>query len=231
MAKKENIKKLFNNIAPKYDFLNHLLSFNMDKIWRRKAIKYIKKQNLERVLDIACGTGDFSFLAVKHGAKELIGVDISENMFAIAIDKARKKGISDKVSFRYGDSEQLEFPDGCFSAVIVAFGVRNFENLSLGLSEMYRVLRSGGQVVILEFSRPDIFPMKQLYGFYFKNILPRLGGAISGDKSAYEYLPNSVLFFPQGEEFLELMSCVGFTDLSQKRLTFGISTIYVGAKA
>jgi demethylmenaquinone methyltransferase/2-methoxy-6-polyprenyl-1,4-benzoquinol methylase len=231
MAKKENIKKLFNNIAPKYDFLNHLLSFNIDKIWRRKAIKCIKKQNLERVLDIACGTGDFSFLALEYGAKELVGVDISENMFAIAIDKARKKGISDKVSFRYGDSEQLEFPDGCFSAVIVAFGVRNFENLSLGLSEMYRVLRSGGQVVILEFSRPDIFPMKQLYGFYFKNILPRLGGAISGDKSAYEYLPNSVLFFPQGEEFLELMSCVGFTDLSQKRLTFGISTIYVGAKA
>lgn len=231
MAKKENIKKLFNNIAPKYDFLNHLLSFNMDKIWRRKAIKYIKKQNLERVLDIACGTGDFSFLAVKHGAKELIGVDISENMFAIAIDKARKKGISDKVSFRYGDSEQLEFPDGYFSAVIVAFGVRNFENLSLGLSEMYRVLRSGGQVIILEFSRPSIFPMKQLYGFYFKNILPRLGGAVSGNKSAYEYLPNSVSAFPQGEEFLELMSCVGFADLVQHRLTFGISTIYVGAKA
>jgi demethylmenaquinone methyltransferase/2-methoxy-6-polyprenyl-1,4-benzoquinol methylase len=231
MAKKENIRRLFNNIAPKYDFLNHLLSFNIDKIWRCKAIKYIKKQNLERVLDIACGTGDFSFLAVKHGAKELIGVDISENMFNIATEKATKKGVSGKVSFRYGDSEQLEFPDGYFSAVIVAFGVRNFENLSLGLSEMYRVLRSGGQVVILEFSRPDIFPMKQLYGFYFKNILPRLGGAISGDKSAYEYLPNSVLFFPQGEEFLELMSCVGFTDLSQKRLTFGISTIYVGAKA
>ncbi len=231
MAKKENIKKLFNNIAPKYDFLNHLLSFNMDKIWRRKAIKYIKKQNLERVLDIACGTGDFSFLAVKHGAKELIGVDISGNMFAIAIDKARKKGISDKVSFRYGDSEQLEFPDGYFSAVIVAFGVRNFENLSLGLSEMYRVLRSGGQVIILEFSRPSIFPMKQLYGFYFKNILPRLGGAVSGNKSAYEYLPNSVSSFPQGEEFLELMACAGFADLVQYRITFGISTIYVGAKA
>ncbi len=230
MVKKENVQNLFNDIAPKYDLLNHLLSFNIDKLWRRKAIKLIKRQNYERVLDVACGTGDFAFLAVKYGMKEVIGVDISENMFAIAEEKALKNGLSDKVSFRYGDSEKLDFSDGYFSAETVAFGVRNFENLELGLSEMYRTLCSGGQAVILEFSKPKSFPMKQLYGFYFKYILPRLGGVISGNQEAYQYLPDSVFRFPEGETFLEIMSKVGFINLKQYRLTFGIATIYVGEK-
>lgn len=231
MKEKRNIINLFNNIANKYDFLNHLLSLNFDKIWRKQAINLIKKDNFKYILDVACGTGDFAFLAYKNNASRVIGIDISENMLEIAKRKAAKQNISKKiVSFDTGDCENLKFNNETFSAVTVSFGVRNFENLDSGLKEIYRVLDYKGQVIILEFSQPKIFPMKQLYGFYFKNILPSIGGLISGNKYAYKYLPNSVFAFPQGNDFINIMERIGFSNVKQKRLSFGIATVYVGEK-
>ena len=230
MAKKEKVREMFNGIAPKYDLLNHLLSMGIDRSWRRKAMRELERGRRDVILDIACGTGDFSIEALRHGAGRVVGADISENMLAVAREKARAKGLEDRLDFRYGDSENLEFGDAVFDAVTVAFGVRNFEHLERGLSEMCRVLRPGGKVVILEFSTPERFPMKQLYRFYFRRILPRVGGMVSGDRSAYEYLPASVFAFPQGERFLEIMRRCGFRDVARRRLTFGIATLYTGVK-
>ena len=230
MAKKEKVREMFNGIAPKYDLLNHLLSMGIDRSWRRKAMRELERGRRDVILDIACGTGDFSIEALRHGAGRVVGADISENMLAVAREKARAKGLEDRLDFRYGDSENLEFGDAVFDAVTVAFGVRNFEHLERGLSEMCRVLRPGGKVVILEFSTPERFPMKQLYRFYFRRILPRVGGMVSGDRSAYEYLPASVFAFPQGERFLEILRRCGFRDVARRRLTFGIATLYTGVK-
>ena len=230
MAKKEKVQEMFNGIAPKYDLLNHLLSMGIDKSWRKKAMKVVGAGPKELVLDIACGTGDFSIEALKHGVKRVIGADISENMLAVAREKAKKRGLADRLDFQYGDSENLSFETDTFDAVTVAFGVRNFAHLDLGLTEMCRVLNPGGKVVILEFSTPEHFPMKQLYNFYFKNILPFVGGLISGDRKAYEYLPASVFAFPQGEEFLNIMRNAGFSNVSQRRLSFGIASLYIGKK-
>ncbi|MDY4043482.1 MAG: bifunctional demethylmenaquinone methyltransferase/2-methoxy-6-polyprenyl-1,4-benzoquinol methylase UbiE [Marinifilaceae bacterium] len=230
MAKKEKVQEMFNGIAPKYDLLNHLLSLGIDKAWRRKAMRELERGAKDRVLDVACGTGDFSIEALRHGVRQVVGVDISENMLAVAREKARDKGLEEQLEFLYGDSEQLTFPDENFDAVTVAFGVRNFEHLERGLREMCRVLRSGGRVVILEFSTPDRFPMKQLYRFYFKHILPRVGGLVSGDRGAYEYLPASVFAFPQGDRFLDIMRACGFRDVRRRPLTFGIATLYTGEK-
>lgn len=221
---------MFNGIAPKYDLLNHLLSLGIDKAWRRKAMRELERGAKDRVLDVACGTGDFSIEALRHGVRQVVGVDISENMLAVAREKARDKGLEEQLEFLYGDSEQLTFPDENFDAVTVAFGVRNFEHLERGLREMCRVLRPGGRVVILEFSTPDRFPMKQLYRFYFKHILPRVGGLVSGDRGAYEYLPASVFAFPQGDRFLDIMRACGFRDVRRRPLTFGIATLYTGEK-
>ncbi len=230
MAKKEKVQEMFNGIAPKYDLLNHLLSLGIDKAWRRKAMRELERGAKDRVLDVACGTGDFSIEALRHGVRQVVGVDISENMLAVAREKARDKGLEEQLEFLYGDSEQLTFPDENFDAVTVAFGVRNFEHLERGLREMCRVLRPGGRVVILEFSTPDRFPMKQLYRFYFKHILPRVGGLVSGDRGAYEYLPASVFAFPQGDRFLDIMRACGFRDVRRRPLTFGIATLYTGEK-
>ena len=230
MAKKEKVQEMFNGIAPKYDLLNHLLSLGIDKAWRRKAMRELERGAKDRVLDVACGTGDFSIEALRHGVRQVVGVDISENMLAVAREKARDKGLEEQLEFLYGDSEQLTFPDENFDAVTVAFGVRNFEHLERGLREMCRVLRPGGRVVILEFSTPDRFPMKQLYRFYFKHILPRVGGVVSGDRGAYEYLPASVFAFPQGDRFLDIMRACGFRDVRRRPLTFGIATLYTGEK-
>ena len=230
MAKKEKVQEMFNGIAPKYDLLNHLLSLGIDKAWRRKAMRELERGAKDRVLDVACGTGDFSIEALRHGVRQVVGVDISENMLAVAREKAWDKGLEEQLEFLYGDSEQLTFPDGNFDAVTVAFGVRNFEHLERGLREMCRVLRPGGRVVILEFSTPDRFPMKQLYRFYFKHILPRVGGLVSGDRGAYEYLPASVFAFPQGDRFLDIMRACGFRDVRRRPLTFGIATLYTGEK-
>lgn len=199
--KKRRYRRCLTGSAPKYDLLNHLLSMGIDKSWRKKAMKVVGAGRKDLVLDIACGTGDFSIEALKHGVKRVVGADISENMLAVAREKAKAKGLSDQLDFQFGDSENLTFDSNTFDAVTVAFGVRNFEHLELGLTEMCRVLKPGGKVVILEFSTPEHFPMKQLYNFYFKHILPFVGGVISGNRKAYEYLPASVFAFPQGKIF------------------------------
>lgn len=221
---------MFDNISPKYDFLNHTLSLGIDNIWRRKAINLLKKDQPKQILDIATGTGDFAIAALKLNPDKVIGVDISAGMLEIGRQKMVKKNLSDKIEMRLGDSEGLEFADNTFDAVIVAFGVRNFENLEEGLKDMRRVLRENGKVVILEFSKPRLFPFRQLYHFYFRWILPKIGRLISKDQSAYTYLPESVNAFPDGQDFLKIMNGLGFKNTACKTLTFGISSIYTGVK-
>lgn len=230
MAKKEVVKGIFNDIAPKYDLLNHLLSMNIDKGWRRKAVREISENEKEKLLDVACGTGDFAIAASRAGVKKVIGIDISANMVEIGCKKVCELGLENRIKLINGDSEHIDFPDNTFDAVTVAFGVRNFEHLELGLKEMCRVLRPGGKVIILEFSMPERFPMKQLYKFYFRRILPTIGGWISGNKDAYVYLPESVMKFPQGSTFLQIMFDCGFKQAKQRKLTFGIASLYVGLK-
>lgn len=230
MAKKEAVQGIFNDIAPSYDRLNHFLSMNIDKKWRRKAIRCLQGNDKEKLLDVACGTGDFSIAASQAGVSQIIGIDISEKMLEIGRKKVKAAGLAAKIDLRYGDSERMEFADETFDAVTVAFGVRNFEHLEIGLKEMYRVLKQEGKVVILEFSMPRHFPMRQLYRFYFRHILPMVGGWISGNKGAYVYLPESVSRFPQGDEFLQILSACGFKRTFQRRLTFGVASLYVGYK-
>lgn len=230
MAKKEVVKGIFNDIAPKYDLLNHLLSMNIDKGWRRKAMKCLGEKEKGYLLDVACGTGDFSIAAHRAGVRQVTGIDISENMVEVGRRKIQEAGLSEKIDLRTGDSEKMEFADATFDAVTVAFGVRNFEHLNLGLQEMQRVLKPGGKVIILEFSMPERFPMKQMYKFYFRYILPTVGGWISGNKGAYTYLPESVMKFPQGREFLDIMAACGFVGATQKKLSFGIASLYVATK-
>ena len=230
MAKKEAVQGIFNDIAPSYDRLNHFLSLNIDKKWRRKAIRCLQGNDKGKLLDVACGTGDFSIAASQAGVSRIIGIDISEKMLEIGRKKVEAAGLAAKIDLRYGDSERMEIADETFDAVTVAFGVRNFEHLEIGLKEMYRVLKQEGKVVILEFSMPRYFPMRQLYRFYFRHILPLVGGWISGNKGAYVYLPESVSRFPQGNDFLQILSVCGFKRTFQKRLTFGVASLYVGYK-
>lgn len=229
-SKKEQVAKMFNNIAPKYDFLNHTLSMGIDIIWRKKAVKILKKSCPKKVLDIACGTGDFTIANLDSGAEEIIGLDISEGMVNVGIQKIKRKGLSNKISLQVGDSEKINFEDGTFNGITVGFGVRNFENLEKGLAEMYRVLAPNGKVIILEFSKPKKFPVKQLYFFYFKYILPKIGRLISKDKTAYTYLPDSVNAFPDGEKFTDILKKVGFKETNIVDCSFGIASIYIGSK-
>ncbi|HAF30804.1 MAG TPA: bifunctional demethylmenaquinone methyltransferase/2-methoxy-6-polyprenyl-1,4-benzoquinol methylase UbiE [Bacteroidales bacterium] len=222
---------MFNNIARRYDFLNHFLSLGIDNIWRRKAIHCLKDISTEPViLDVASGTGDLAIAALKLNPKKIIGIDISEEMLNIGIQKINKKGYQNIIELKKGDSENIEFDNDFFDGLTVAFGVRNFENLNKGLSEMYRVLKPGGKAVILEFSKPRLFPVKQLYDFYFKAVLPMLGKIISKDSSAYTYLPESVNAFPEREQFIQELENLGFKNCTFKPLSFGIATIYVGLK-
>lgn len=230
MAKKEVVKDIFNDIAPKYDLLNHFLSLNIDKIWRRKAVAMIREDNKGRLLDVACGTGDFSIAACKAGIKQVVGIDISTNMVDFGKKKVEAMGLDEQITLQAGDSERMEFADGSFDVVTVAFGVRNFEHLEVGLREMHRVLKEGGEMIILEFSMPERFPMKQLYKFYFRHILPVVGGWISGNKGAYAYLPESVMKFPQGRAFLDILEGCGFKQTTRRKLSFGIASIYTGVK-
>ena len=229
-TKKQEVAEMFNNIASKYDFLNHFLSMGIDILWRKKAIRILKKENPQIILDVATGTGDFAIEAVATGAKKIIGVDIAREMFKIGEQKVAKKNLSHIISFDYGDSENLQFDDNHFDAITVSFGVRNFENLNKGLAEMNRVLKPGGSLVVIEFSKPTTFPIKQLYNFYFKFILPTLGKLISKDQRAYTYLPESVEAFPFGQAFLDKMLSVNFRDVKNIPLTFGIASIYIGKK-
>lgn len=221
---------MFDNISHRYDFLNHLLSLGIDKNWRKKAIRSIKSLQPKKLLDIATGTGDLAFEANRQLPDlEIIGLDLSEGMLSKARVKARNMAL-DKMKFVKGDSENLEFEDESFDAITVAFGVRNFENLEVGLSEMCRVLKTGGRVAILEFSKPKVFPVKQLFNFYFKYILPQTGRLISKDSRAYEYLPESVQAFPEGMDFVHILEKTGFKKCKNQPLTFGICSLYTAEK-
>lgn len=229
-SKKEQVAEMFDNIAPKYDFLNHVLSMGIDILWRKKAIRLLKPYQPKHLLDIATGTGDFAIEAMALNPEKIIGADISRDMLAVGVEKIKKKGLQDKIELQYGDSENLPFDDNSFDAITVSFGVRNFENLEKGLSDMHRVLRKKGAVAIIEFSKPQKFPIKQLYNFYFKNILPGIGKMISKDSRAYTYLPESVDAFPYGEKFTQILSKVGYTNIKAIPLTFGIASIYLAEK-
>jgi len=231
-GKKDQVAEMFDNIAPRYDFLNHFLSFGIDKVWRRKAIRLLLKHSpsITIILDVATGTGDFAIESLKTGAQKVIGVDISEEMLVVGRAKIKALGVDHRIILQKGDSEELEFSDNLFDAVTIAFGVRNFENLSKGIKELFRVLKPGAIVCILEFSKPKNFPVKQLYGFYSFYILPFFGRLFSNDKSAYRYLPESVEQFPDGEEFLKVLNQCGFTQTREYRQTFGVATIYTGIK-
>lgn len=229
-SKKEEVRTMFDNIAGRYDLLNRVLSLRIDVAWRNRAIRLLKQYRPQHILDVACGTGDFSIAALKSGATRVTGVDISEKMLAAGRVKMEKKALNDRITLVSGDSEQLDFADNSFDAVTVAFGVRNFEHLDKGLAEICRVLKPGAPVVILEFSKPSSFPVKQLYHFYFSTILPLVGRLVSGDARAYTYLFESVSAFPEGEDFLQHLRKAGFRACSSKRLTFGICSLYSGEK-
>ena len=229
-GKKEQIAHMFDSISRRYDFLNHFLSLGIDISWRKKAIAKLKADQPKLILDVATGTGDFAIEALDLNPEKVIGVDISEGMLEVGRQKLCQKGLNNIISLETGDSEGINYPDNNFDAVIVAFGVRNFENLGKGLKDMWRVLKPGGKVVILEFSKPETFPFKQLYNFYFKAILPVIGRLISKDQSAYTYLPASVNEFPYGVEFLRILKETGFTETECTSLTLGISSVYTGIK-
>ena len=229
-GKKEQVANMFNTISPQYDFLNHLLSGGIDIIWRKKAIKLLQNKGIKTILDIATGTGDFAIEALKINPEKIVGVDISEGMLSVGIEKIQKMGLEKTIQLQKGDSEKLPFSDNSFDAVIVSFGVRNFENLQKGLSDMFRVTKPGGYCLILEFSNPRTFPMKQLYTFYSKYCLPFLGKMISKDPSAYTYLPESVKAFPDGPDFIQIFKSVGYSETNWIPMTGGICSIYIGQK-
>ncbi len=229
-SKKEQVAKMFNNISGNYDFLNHFLSAGIDVRWRKKAIALLKDSQPKTILDVATGTGDFAIESLQLKPTQVIGVDISEGMLEVGRKKMIEKGYSKLIQLLYGDSENLPFEENKFDAVIVSFGVRNFENLEIGLGEILRVLKPGGKLVVLEFSRPSQFPFKQLYQLYFANILPLIGRLISKDKSAYTYLPESVKAFADGKQFTDILTLVGFNNTTCKPLTFGISSLYTATK-
>jgi demethylmenaquinone methyltransferase/2-methoxy-6-polyprenyl-1,4-benzoquinol methylase len=229
-AKKQQVAEMFNNISHRYDFLNHFLSLGIDILWRKKAVRLIKPFLPKVMLDIATGTGDFAIECLKLNPDKIIGIDISDGMLDVGRKKLKSKALTHKIELLHGDSEKINFENGSFDAITVAFGVRNFEHLEVGLSEMYRVLKPGGVAAILEFSKPAMFPLKQLYNFYFLKVLPGLGKKISSDSAAYSYLPESVQAFPDGEKMASIIKSCGFNKVEIYALTGGIATIYLSIK-
>ncbi|HNR19334.1 MAG TPA: bifunctional demethylmenaquinone methyltransferase/2-methoxy-6-polyprenyl-1,4-benzoquinol methylase UbiE [Bacteroidia bacterium] len=229
-GKKEQVKTMFDSIALKYDLLNKILSAGIDKAWRKKLVKLLSKNNPQLILDVATGTADLAIAVSSLKPQKITGIDISPKMLQIGEKKIKKMHLEEMIDLKVGDAENLPFTENMFDAVCVAFGVRNYENLEVGLKEINRVLKPGGEVFILEFSRPQVFPVKQIYNFYSKRILPVIGKKISGDDSAYKYLPDSVNAFPYGNNFLNILSGCGFTQNKLKSLTFGIASIYMGKK-
>lgn len=229
--KAQQVEQMFDNIAPTYDQLNHRLSWNIDRGWRRKAIQWLAPYRPQTLLDIATGTGDFAILAAQMlKPQKLIGADISEGMMAVGRQKVAELGLSDIIEFRKEDCLTMSFPDATFDAVTAAFGIRNFAELDKGLREMYRVLKKGGHLSIVELTTPPKFPMKQLFRLYSHTILPVYGRLISKDKSAYNYLTATIEAFPQGEKMVEILKKAGFAEASFQRLTFGICTHYLATK-
>ena len=230
-GKGEQVEKMFDNIASRYDTLNHWMSFDIDKRWRKKAIMQLGEHSPKEILDIATGTGDFAIMTAKMlHPKRLVGADISEGMMDVGRKKVIAEGLTDVVSFAKEDCMQLTFADGSFDAVTAAFGIRNFADLEKGLSEMYRVLRPGGHLCVVELTHPTRFPMKQLFKVYSHTILPTYGRLISKDRKAYAYLTATIEAFPQGETMMEILTRVGFRSSSFTRMTFGICTMYNAEK-
>ena len=230
-GKKAEVEQMFDRIAPRYDLLNRLLSLGIDVSWRKRAISYLKPAQPAEILDVATGTADVAILTAKIlNPKKVVGIDIANQMLELGRGKIETQGLSEIISLETGDSERLRFADGSFDAVSVAFGVRNFENLEKGLSEMYRVLRPNGRIVVLEFSKPHVFPIKQLYNAYFKYVLPLIGRLTSRDLRAYTYLFESVQVFPEGNQFTEILTKTGFQHSLCERLTLGICSIYTATK-
>lgn len=230
-SKTQQVREMFDKISGHYDFLNHFLSFGIDIAWRKKMVRMARRQAPEHILDIATGTGDQALLMAKKLApKRIDAVDLSEKMMEIGQEKAAKKGFADTIFFQRADCQSLPFGHNTFDLVTISFGVRNFENLAQSLSEIHRVLKPGGLLLILEFSRPTSFPIKQLYSFYNGYILPFVGRIVSGDPKAYTYLPESIKAFPSGKRFINLLRADGFLATRFTPLTGGIATIYSGIK-
>ena len=232
MPKKEKVQEMFDHIAPTYDKLNHLMSMNVDRAWRRRALKEIVDGTAQRILDVACGTGDSTIAIAKAAAKgsEVVGVDISEGMMALVEGKAEKAGVGDCIRLEVADGEALPYADGTFDRVACAFGIRNFEHKEKGLAEFLRVLRPGGKAVVLELSVPRNQVVRWVYDLYFTRILPRIGGAVSGDRAAYSYLPASVHNFPSPKEFCRMMEDAGFREVSVRTFTGGLCRLFVGKR-
>ncbi|HJD86702.1 MAG TPA: bifunctional demethylmenaquinone methyltransferase/2-methoxy-6-polyprenyl-1,4-benzoquinol methylase UbiE, partial [Empedobacter falsenii] len=219
LNKKKQVEQMFDNISPKYDLLNRVLSMGIDIQWRKDVIKMVKASQPQTILDIATGTGDLAIMMGKNTNAKITGLDLSNGMLEVGRKKVKEAGLEERIDMVQGDSENLPFSDNTFDCVTVSFGVRNFENLEKGLAEINRVLKPGGTFIILEFSYPTAFPMKQLYTFYSKNILPAIGKMVSKDQSAYTYLPDSVRAFPHGEEMKNILKSVKFTQPIDKKLT------------
>ena len=229
--KGKQVERMFDNIAHSYDLLNHWLSFGIDRRWRRKTIDVLKSLPHEHLLDVATGTGDFAMLACRRlSPQKIVATDLSEGMMDVGRNKVNKAGMGAVIEFRKEDCMKLSFADNSFDAVTVAYGVRNFENLEEGLREMWRVLRTGGHVVILELCTPQHFPMKQLFGIYAHVLMPMLGRLISKDRRAYKYLPATMEVFPQGEVMQKILSNCGYKNVRFHRFTFGLSTMYLAEK-
>lgn len=229
-SKKEEVAQMFNNISARYDFLNHFLSLGIDHSWRRKAVNTLREIQPKRILDLATGTGDFAIALLKLNPTQIIGMDISSGMLEVGKNKMKTKNVSHIIDMQLGDSENMPFEDGYFDAITVGFGVRNYENLEKGLTEMLRVTRSGGKIVILEFSKPKRFPIKQAFAFYSRFIIPFFGKRISKDEKAYAYLPESVAAFPEGKAFTDILSKLGYKQVESTLVSGGIATIYSGIK-
>lgn len=229
-SKKEEVEEMFDNISGKYDFLNHFLSLGIDKIWRKKAIRILQKYQPKVIMDMATGTGDFAIAALKLNPTRIVGVDLSNGMLEVGRKKMIKKKVSHLIEMVQGDSEKLNFENETFDAFTVGFGVRNFQNLDAGLGELLRVLKPKGVGLILEFSKPKKFPVKQYFKFHSKFIIPTIGRMVSKDKAAYKYLPESVEAFPEGQRFIDIMTDVGFKNVQSKIVGGGIATIYYGFK-
>lgn len=231
--KTEKIGQMFDSIAPDYDRLNHIMSLDVDRTWRRKALKHIvKKDTAQEILDIACGTGDFSIVIAEHAHPQthVHGLDLSDGMLKVMRGKVSRKGLEARISCEQGSAEQMRYSDASYDCVTIAFGIRNFEHREAALREILRVLKPGGKLVILELSVPSNPIIRWCYNLYFTRILPLVGGSVSGDKAAYKYLPASVLSFPKKEEWMGIMRSCGYTDVLHKAYTLGICRLYTGTK-